>query len=521
MARRIFREGLRLLVVTICFLLVVDTWICGGIFLPLEIVGASMAPRLMGEHLFYRCACGESFRVLVPEEGGNNRVICPACGSLIPRDSGLRMPADRVLVLRPGPWACWPRRWQVVCLRSWESPHACMVKRVAAVPGDEVSSSPDTIRLKPAKMKDLPRNLWRLSLPLFRAHLSGLCPTEHPEATNGRRPVAVSTSSNPRGTKGWQPWANPHISPADCSLNNGLGNRTKVPFVRVSEVSLVRQDPGGFYRLTGFLCLGGLPENQLYVLPQDNTFRLAGLAARVRVRLPAVGQNLGIRFKVGSSEAWARSNPEGNVLRCGWRQLSGPSAGGSDGTGERLPGANACEMSGSSSRTLPWPQTLELDLLIWQFPGYTVFATGGEVAVVPRTGSDTLWSREEPCIPLSLEVHIEGGVEISGLVEVRGLYHCIDILANQCSLGASGGPGSSPKLPEANYGLGGVVRPGEFVLLGDNWVLSRDSRHFGLVKLTGSPELIGVGVLKIRWSAWRVGSGQLKIPLLLPVDYIW
>ncbi len=60
----------------------------------------------------------------------------------------------------------------------------------------------------------------------------------------------------------------------------------------------------------------------------------------------------------------------------------------------------------------------------------------------------------------------------------------------------------------------------EFLLLGDNPHLSRDSRHFGPVELSLYRNLVGVAVLKIRWRSFRLGPISFQVPWVLPADYI-
>jgi hypothetical protein len=60
----------------------------------------------------------------------------------------------------------------------------------------------------------------------------------------------------------------------------------------------------------------------------------------------------------------------------------------------------------------------------------------------------------------------------------------------------------------------------EFFLLGDNPHLSRDSRHFGPIELFPHRNLLGVVVLKIRWTCLQVGGICFQVPRVLPVDYI-
>jgi len=60
----------------------------------------------------------------------------------------------------------------------------------------------------------------------------------------------------------------------------------------------------------------------------------------------------------------------------------------------------------------------------------------------------------------------------------------------------------------------------QYFLLGDNPHISRDSRHFGPIELSPHRNLVGVAVLKVRWSSFRLGPISFQVPWVLPADYI-
>lgn len=98
----------------------------------------SMAPSLLGFHKRAVCpACGYSFAV--EASGDSSQAECPNCGQDgIPLDRLLRNEGDQLLVERCGFDLHRPQRWDVIVFRNPSKPTQAYVKRLVALPGEDL-----------------------------------------------------------------------------------------------------------------------------------------------------------------------------------------------------------------------------------------------------------------------------------------------------------------------------------------------------------------------------------------------
>lgn len=119
-------------------ILVLRTWYVEGLVVPLRIVGGSMAETLYGAHRQITCsACGHHFRCDAARESPD-RIACAACGS--PCLNVRQLPViggDRVLVQKAA-FCRKPRRWELVAFRRNGHPGTLAVKRVVGLPGERI-----------------------------------------------------------------------------------------------------------------------------------------------------------------------------------------------------------------------------------------------------------------------------------------------------------------------------------------------------------------------------------------------
>jgi len=144
-ARRLVELAVLLLMAAV----VADTWLIGGLLVPLRIQGGSMAPALRGRHYCATCDdCGHFFDVDGETRPQRGRFWCPNCGywpvesagrngSAATKSSPLLL-GDAVLVDRSAFAWRGPQRWEPVVLRHPEGAERLCVKRVVGLPGEKV-----------------------------------------------------------------------------------------------------------------------------------------------------------------------------------------------------------------------------------------------------------------------------------------------------------------------------------------------------------------------------------------------
>ncbi|MBN1589554.1 MAG: hypothetical protein JW888_08575 [Pirellulales bacterium] len=135
-----FRRAVESSLLLLVAVLIGRTWFVEGLFLPLGIPSGSMAQTLRGPHCRFVCPnCQSSFLcdAAVPLVGAWR--VCPYCGHMTENVPPLKvLSGDRVILLRPA--FCWrpPRRWEVVAFRDPNRPSQLAVKRIVGLPGESV-----------------------------------------------------------------------------------------------------------------------------------------------------------------------------------------------------------------------------------------------------------------------------------------------------------------------------------------------------------------------------------------------
>ena len=147
---------------------------------PFIIPTGSMAPTLLGAHLDLRCPrCAWAFAVGVdPDISGGSSVVelptsaqCPNCMTSLEISPAARPKAgDRILVHKwpfvAGGWLA-PRHWDVIVFRDAADPSLNFIKRLAALPGDEIEIIDGDVFINGAilrKPRHVQEALW---LPVF------------------------------------------------------------------------------------------------------------------------------------------------------------------------------------------------------------------------------------------------------------------------------------------------------------------------------------------------------------------
>ena len=100
----------------------------------------SMAPTLLGYHKEVTCPnCQFPFVIGMDERGRSPRPVCPNCGQDgLDREIAVECNGDRLLVQKFFFDVRRPRRWEVAVFQSPVEPEQAYVKRVVALPGEQV-----------------------------------------------------------------------------------------------------------------------------------------------------------------------------------------------------------------------------------------------------------------------------------------------------------------------------------------------------------------------------------------------
>ncbi len=110
-----------------------------GIFVPVRVVGGSMAPALLGQHYRMTCRdCGWAFPCGADFSPSSGQTVCPNCGS---RDIESRTRETRGQRVFVNKWSLRfrdPRRWEMVAARDPDDSSRWVVKRAIGLPGETV-----------------------------------------------------------------------------------------------------------------------------------------------------------------------------------------------------------------------------------------------------------------------------------------------------------------------------------------------------------------------------------------------
>ncbi len=136
------RTAVRTFAEAVATVLIVTALVRTWLLQAFTIDGGSMAPTLVAEHVDIPCpGCGTSFSAGVEGAASNGRrAICPQCGNAEGRiDTADASSGDTVLVDKTAFLWRRPRRWEVVSLRAPHDAAKVCAKRIAGLPGEDVS----------------------------------------------------------------------------------------------------------------------------------------------------------------------------------------------------------------------------------------------------------------------------------------------------------------------------------------------------------------------------------------------
>lgn len=120
--------------------LLLGAWQIEGWLFGLVVPSGSMAPALLGPHYDVACRqCGFHFTCDAEATPLSGRAACPNCGFPDNRLAGATLfGGDRVLLDR-GAWRCGPPgRWEVAAFTHPQQPGMLCVKRIVGLPGEEI-----------------------------------------------------------------------------------------------------------------------------------------------------------------------------------------------------------------------------------------------------------------------------------------------------------------------------------------------------------------------------------------------
>ncbi len=115
-------------------------WCLEGVLVPNRIDSGSMAPDLLGPHHRVDCDdCGFPFSCEVGAVPAGSRAVCPNCGCPDnPLDDAAGLPGDGLLLDRSVYSWRMPQRWEIVAFRHPAAADQVCVKRVVGLPGEQV-----------------------------------------------------------------------------------------------------------------------------------------------------------------------------------------------------------------------------------------------------------------------------------------------------------------------------------------------------------------------------------------------
>jgi signal peptidase I len=149
--------GLKRVVLIVCsvLLLLLSLFTVQGIFVPVRIVGGSMAETFWGPHYAICCQdCQFCFPVDATSAPCVQTISCPNCGAQNQRNENQSvLPGDRVLIDRMSYYFRDPYRWEPVLFRSVDPPVAHCLKRVAGLPNENVAISAGDIWINGRRLK--------------------------------------------------------------------------------------------------------------------------------------------------------------------------------------------------------------------------------------------------------------------------------------------------------------------------------------------------------------------------------
>jgi len=459
--RRFLRAGV--LVVTVWLLL--RTWLVQGIVVPLEVSSGSMAETLLGPHRDVTCGdCGYRFPCAADPRRVRPKATCPLCG-FAGNDLGGQsvVRGDRLVVDRSAFCFRRPRRWEPIAFCHPEHARQIVVKRVVGLPGESVRVDEGDVFIDGRRARKTLAQQRALAVLVDDAdHL----PASRPAAGRAWRPASQGSAWQCRGGRFVRPPTPP---------------RGDVDWIVYHHQ---RRLPGS----PGQLVLA--PVTNLRGYNQSRVFRSR--------QVHAVG-DLMLTFRVrrwrGEGALWVRlADPPGQ-----WLLRLDPAAGRfelSRGEGDR--GSAVAVLRGRLGGD-PRGATVTVSLIDrqWLFAlGETTTAT---LAIGPRCATARPTTRPVALGSSGL------GVEIERVRLWRDVYY------------------THPIGPEARDNPGGACRlgPGEYYVLGDNSLVSIDSRQWAQGPAVPAKFLVGKPLaVHLPSRMLRLGGREFQVPDPRRIRYI-
>lgn len=454
------RRLVECVVVFLCLDLLVRTWLCGGVTVPLVVQSGSMAPTLLGPHRDVVCRdCGFGFSCEADVQPASARAVCPNCGfrenalGTLPDVRGDWVLVDKtVLRVRP------PKRWEVVAFWHESAATGPAVKRVIGLPGESVELRDGDVYID----GQIQRKPW----PVQRALAVLVHDAAHPPRQSRGLPRWRADRPNSAWRLGGESLSHPGTSEAGDIDWISYHHWQRVPGAEERTIEVPIVDDSGHHQTRPRRA-----EDVAYVTDVLVTFRVMKASGPGRLWIQAWDGRE--EFRVGVS----LTEPACHILRRGGVVARSPPGG--------------------------WPESLEgREMAVAICDHQAVVALDGRAFLahpyVPGPG---------PIRPSPRAVAIGANgaaVEIGELKVYRDVYYARP-------------PGNGTA-----WGVGRPVQlgPGEYFVLGDNSPFSEDSRTWsspGVARgqIVGKPV-----VVHLPWRSMSVLGRDLQVPAPTRIRYI-
>ncbi|MDX2038515.1 MAG: S26 family signal peptidase [Isosphaeraceae bacterium] len=489
------KESLRDIVEQIVVAVILAVVIRGFVVEPFVIPTGSMAPTLMGRHLELTCEqCGHVYPVGADErtEGyvlahpGEDKAICGNCRYLTRTPQEPRFKGDRILVMKfpyefpflPG--ASDPERWDVIVFHYPEEPETNYIKRMVGMPGEELKIVTGDLHARAADSLEPFR--------ILRKPLEHQLAMQMPVYDDRRRPKALADDPQWRRWRapagGWsEPSPGRFYSESSSSEWSSLRYHNLVPDPEQWDAVLRSRPLPSLPRrslITDFYSYNGSttgdPRNPNAAWLQSNWVGDLTIECRVEsesaegiVRLELVEAGVSNRCDIDLATGVA-------VLYHGDREL----------------GKAETSLRGKTTADLRFAN-VDDRLTLW-VSGSTPFGEGLTYDDGPIAAD--FGPKIEDLDPVSISVK-GGRVAVSDLVLHRDIYYTQEAGVPDASLPSGFGGGDSEWAPvmrmfellrdpqrfsRAMAGIPSrsfVIRPGNYMMMGDNSPRSSDSRMWG------------------------------------------
>lgn len=455
----------------------------------------SMAPTLMGRHKEVECPqCGVTFAVNAADEPRTGRPVafgtCSNCRHRTQVDDLPSFNGDRILVMKFPyklsflPMADRPSRWDVVVFHYPEAPEQNYIKRLVGLPGEELMIHGGNLFARPLESEE-PFQILRKPLRHLRA-------MQLPVYDDRYRPIALE--SLPEWQR-WAPlesetWTEPTEEPGTFVSDNSSGSR--VSWLRYRHLipdqdqwrAILRgqtpERPPTPSLIEDFSSYNSNQVRREVGAPVIETHWVSDLSIEFDLEVESLrGQLIIELIEAGVSNRCTIDLAEGQATLTRDDTVIGePEPCGIDATGHyRLTFAN-----------------IDDRLTLW-VNGRTPFGEGVAYDV----------DRSEPLVPTTADLAPVGiGVEsadvrVSGLVLHRDIYYTLEpnssdlegfgMLRGQNEFRwlqrAMSDPAQFPELARLDAPRTFAIRPGRYMMMGDNSPRSKDSRAWSRLEAEG------------------------------------